>query len=183
MKKLFISALLISASILSFAKGNEKKVKLISDFNSGSVAVLYTEKSAANVLVKISDQDGKLIQTDRIKSKEGFHRPYDVSKLDKGLYTVEVLENGDLIHESSLLIDNSKSAVRNLGHDRFQLTFAEKGCQRVAVGIMDSQGNLVHKESVNTTDGFSKVYDLSRLSGEHFTFEVTSMNTVEMHKI
>ena len=55
--------------------------------------------------------------------------------------------------------------------DKYFLTVAGKGEQRISVNIYDAAGTLIHNESNMMYDSFGQVYDLSSLKGS-ITFEI-----------
>lgn len=56
------------------------------------IKVLYTNTECCAVKVRLKDEKGTLILTDRIKEENGFMRPYNIEALPAGTYTVEVVD-------------------------------------------------------------------------------------------
>lgn len=149
---------------------------------SGKLYLTYLGSESADLSIMIIDSKGRVISRDHVSGQSNFMRPYDISKLQNGAYTMKMIEGKQLVHESSFLVNNSKSAVRPIGNQRFQLTYKDSDAKDVLVSIFDKAGNLLLKDAVAQTDGFSRVYDLSKVDAAGYTFEVVAAGTFELHR-
>jgi antitoxin component YwqK of YwqJK toxin-antitoxin module len=93
-----------------------------------------------------------------------------------------MLENRALVYESKFIIDTKKTAIMELGDNKFQLTYKDTHKQDVVVNIYDDKGNLLHQEKIEQMDGFSKIYDLSKLNPNHVSFEVSTARGQKHYK-
>lgn len=89
-KTLMTVAALITVIGAAFAAGNgtaKERVKVVP--SSGNVyRVLYDADEESIVKVRVKDADGNLVYADRIKTKEGFMKPYNLTELKPGQYTI-----------------------------------------------------------------------------------------------
>lgn len=93
------------ASIIDlFREGDQQSVSLYPNpVQDVLYADLYTA-SAAKLLIRISDMQGKVIHQENILSQAGQnHLSIDTHELQPSHYTVEILSNGSLLHQQKIL--------------------------------------------------------------------------------
>ncbi len=178
MKRTILTAALIAAiSTASFATGNGNngaKATLVNTAQKGKYNLIYTDNTPGDVVVKVYDSKNHLLRTDKIKNKKGFKQPYDMKNLDAGTYRIVVADSEG---ETSLIAQvgtTEEFAVNRLTANKYQVIYKDWAGSMASVGIYDESGVLVFSEDVEFKNGFSKVYDLSKVTSSGFTFEVSA---------
>ena len=152
--------------------------------NSSKNAVyqlVYTSASENSVKVSIMDANGNLIMTDKIQNAtEGFMRPYNFSGLAEGNYLIEVQDGKNTVklpvtHKRNVEEINVKIKALAI-EKKYQLTMLGSSEYGLQVDILDQTNKLVYTEYIDAHSSFSKVYDLSKVRANNFTFEVKSSN-------
>lgn len=186
MKKLIFAVLVAAIGTTAIAKNTGEKASKVSvrtNMEDSRMSLIYRDNSPSQITVTIMDAEGKTVAKDRIKNTNGFNQPYDLSQLASGIYTITMADEQGEFFNTSAIVNNSLSAVKPTDGSKYHLTFEDTKIQRVSVGIYDDRGKLVFKETVTSDAGFSKVYNLSEIDSEHYTFEVTSAAKVESHTL
>ncbi|MEQ9298237.1 MAG: hypothetical protein RIF33_06730 [Cyclobacteriaceae bacterium] len=186
MKKLIFAVLVAAIGTTAIAKntgGKASKVKVNTSLEDSKLELVYLDESPSTIIVKFRDAKGQVVSKDKLKNVSSFNRPYDLSHLSTGIYTIEVADEEGTFYETSALVDNSLSAVKPSGKAKYQLTFKEDLIQPVQVTIFNDRGTLIFKETVTSNQGFSKTYDLSKIKSDRYMFEVKTADNVETHKL
>ena len=144
--------------------------------------VFYTEAEAKTVTIRLKDENGKVIRQDFVTNRKGFMKPYDLSNLKCGTYSFEMKDKfGTLSQEIHLKRPQEELlAVRTLCENRYQLLVEQPNCQSVKVSILKTDGDTLHKETIASTTGFSKVYDLSKFDSENFVFKISDKSSTRL---
>lgn len=91
MKKITATLIVLITVIgAAFASGDlrkEDRATIVSS-KAGIYRVIYDAEGESVVKVLITDEKGRILRNDRIKSKDGFMRPYNFEKLADGTYTI-----------------------------------------------------------------------------------------------
>ena len=112
-------------------------------------------------------------------------KPYDLSKLEDGIYQVEITDQyGVITKKIELASQNQKKmAVKSLEDDRFQLIVEVGEEMPLLLSIYNAKNEVIHQERYTDMKGFTRVYDLSKFESSNFTFELSdyqSTNTVSV---
>lgn len=106
------AAVLITVIGAALASGDgkmESRAAVLS-LEEGTYRVIYGAKEDAVVKITITDAEGHVLRTDRIKSKGGFMKPYNLEKLEEGTYSIQLRdEYGEFTHE--VKIGDASTAV------------------------------------------------------------------------
>lgn len=139
--------------------------------------VFYKGSKPGTVRVTIMNSKGENIFQETLKNVESFMRPYNLTSITEGDYSIEINSpDGKQIEKFSY----SKKKVEKLmnllhvkdGDGKFVLTVSNKtGEDELKVNIYDQNYNLVYTGTEQISGDFAKIYDLSSL-GKNFTFEV-----------
>ncbi len=186
MKRLILAVLVAAIGTTAIAKNSGEKASKVSvrtNMEASTMNLIYRDNAPSLITVTIMDAHGKTVAKDQIKNANGFNQPYDLSNLASGIYTVTMADGQGEFFNTTAVVSNALSAVKPTDESKYQLTFEDTQTQRVSVGIYDDRGKLIFKETVRSDDGFSKVYNLSEIDSEHYTFEVTSVAKVETHTL
>ncbi|QHT69193.1 hypothetical protein GXP67_22385 [Rhodocytophaga rosea] len=156
--------------------------------NSGKSAVyqlVYLSEVPGTVNVSIVDAKGNTIMTDRVKNvEEGFMRPYNFSALAEGNYLIEIQDaKGKVmvpfIHKVSKTVQPLNVKVKALPTDKkFQVIMIGNQSDVLQVNILDEAKALVYTDYIDATNSFSKVYDLTKVKANNFTFEIRNSNEI-----
>ena len=150
-------------------------VAVIRKTGTSTYNLIYKALLTTNVKVAIYDVKDQLVFSETLRKTNGFARPYNFDGLAEGEYTIRVSDaDREHVEKVSYRSGKLKSLVNivklNEG-DKYFLTVAGKGEQRISVNIYDAAGTLIHNESNMMYDSFGQVYDLSSLKGS-ITFEI-----------
>ncbi|HEY0740503.1 MAG TPA: hypothetical protein VGD40_03540 [Chryseosolibacter sp.] len=139
--------------------------------------VFYKGSKAGTVRVTITNSKGEHIHQETLKNVESFMRPYNLSSITEGEYTIEINSPDGKQIEKFSYSKNKVEKLMNLLHvkdadGKYVLTVSNKnGSDRLTVNIYDQNYNLVYTGTEEISGDFAKIYDLRSL-GKNFTFEV-----------
>jgi hypothetical protein len=186
MKK-FLTILFVLTAVCGGVQANEidnpKAMSGMAVMKSGSVIKLFYKGTASgDVKVSIYNEKGEKVFTETIRNIENFVRPYNFSTLPEGAYTIELkgVDGRQLqkVNYSSGKIEKLMNLVHLAGSEnKYVLTVANKGNDKLKVRIYDEKNNLLYNETEAIQGDFGKIYNLDKLSGR-FLFEVTDQNGV-----
>jgi hypothetical protein len=183
MKTKFTTALLILAFgllLIVSAKANTNEALNVSVKSAGYVVLRYTAASNVSPRVTILDSKKQVVYTERISGKNSVARVYNITALPEGDYFFEVIENGvktvksitykkEVATVSPLDVNVVPSSVAG----KFDLTL-KNNAGDVNVAIYSKTGGLVFEDAVVSKGSFKRTYDLSKLNGGEYVFEVSS---------
>lgn len=184
MKKIMTIAAGVLFSTVVFAGGtdenpsNASQVAILKN-GSSTFKLIYKGASASEVKVAIYDAKNKLVFAERVKSSDGFLRPYNFDGLAEGEYTIAITDASGkrvekIAYQSGTI--NKLVNVKKIGDDqKYLLTAAGKGTETIRVNIFDSAQTLLHTESKSISADFAQVYNLVKVSGP-LTFEIVHEN-------
>jgi len=98
MKKIFtiFSALLLAGAVFASRTTDPSVENSIAFIKTGSVIkVIYTSDKESLTRVSITDIKGRVVFSEMVRSKNGFSRPYNLSRLAKGQYFVRVSDGNN----------------------------------------------------------------------------------------
>lgn len=183
MKKLFSTLLIAGIATAAFANADVKSVD-IKQTETAKVAVAFHTVPQGTVIVRISDQQDRLILRDRISISESFSKKYDLKALPEGIYVVEVMDESGVLNRQTVdthVVDIAPlvfSRVSELGNNKFRLVVSNLEAKDVEVLIFDG-GKLIHSEKVEDPQGLHKIYTISRPSAEGISFKVKTSTGFE----
>ena len=179
-KSLFIAALIVFSSAVSFAGKDEPRktgLAVVPVKNSQVFKVIYKGESVGRVKLNIYNAAGALVLTETINGVDGFICPVNFEGLSYGDYTIELIDATGKKTEKV-----SYQSKRNLKHihvakltsqeGRYLLAIANRGNDEINLKIYDQQNNLVHEETKAIKGDFAQVYKLNETSSS-YTFLVT----------
>jgi hypothetical protein len=186
MKK-FLTILFVLTAVCGGVQANEidnpKAASGMAVMKSGSVIKLFYKGTVSgDVKVSIYSEKGEKVFTETIRDIENFVRPYNFSTLPEGAYTIE-LKGADgrqlqKVNYSSGKIEKLMNLMHLAGSEnKYVLTVANKGNDKLKVRIYDEKDNLLYDETEAIQGDFAKIYNLNTVSGKCL-FEVTDQNGV-----
>lgn len=144
--------------------------------NDGTTLKLYYKGTAeANVKVAILDANGKKVFSEVLKNVDGFIRPYNLSAIPAGEYTIEVADENST-HTEKVLIGRKPAAelanlVRVGGEEgKYLLTVPTKEPKDISVRIL-ADDQVVYDEVQAISSDFARIYNLKKVKGA-VTFEI-----------
>ncbi|MEP2773046.1 MAG: T9SS type A sorting domain-containing protein [Fulvivirga sp.] len=192
-KTQMIAVLLTVLSTVAFATGDEKdklnakasvevKMEGAQIFN-----LIYKGENSEKVDIRIYDESKRLVFSESIKKYDAFSRPYNLSNLPEGIYTVVVKDANGTINKSVENYTSRSSENVNFGlirfnevaQDKYKLTIINNGVANAEVKIYDKTGDLLYVKNEKLTGNFALLYNLSlvnaktvkvRLNGAENTF-------------
>lgn len=200
MKKLTTLVILLAITTASFATdGDKKKQKksstpaptketkmAVMKVSSDNYKMYYVSPEEGKVKVRLYSEDGSMIYAQKVRHDEGFALPYSFENLEAGKYTFEVINPDGSVHRQvvthtdlveSIKLETLEANVQRLEDPKkFQLLVMKPNVQDVEIKIRNEHGILVHQERVNFERGFKRVYDLNKLDGKNYTFEIINGN-------
>lgn len=146
------------------------------------VKVFYKSEKIAKVKVTIYNQAGEKVFFEEVKSRLGFIRPYNLSRLPKGNYNV-VLEDENGTSEK--IISNVKESAQVLAtiinarkaHNKCMVALYSKGETDVKVRLLDENENELAVEYCTVNGQSSKLFNLEDYKGTVFV-EVSDTNGI-----
>lgn len=177
MKKNFL--ILTAALLVTFgavAKSIPGAASDVAVVNNGTTLKLYYKaESEADVKVSIMNESGMIVFSEVIKDVDGFVRPYDLSNIPAGAYTIQVADR-NATHEEKISVGiTPKANLANLyrvkGEEgKYLLTIPSKESKDITVRIL-ADDQVIHNEVVAISSDFARIYNLTKVKGD-VTFEV-----------
>jgi len=174
-----MAALLTVISSVAFATGDEKEVN-----KTSSVEVMlkepkvfhlvYKSENADRVSIKIMNENNRVVFSESIKKYDAFTRPYNLSLLPEGIYTVEVTDQFGTTKRQIHNFKYTPSTVAlphivkldQIEDQKYKLTIVNQGVNAANISIYDAKNDLVYKGFENLDGNFAKLYNLSRVNAK-----------------
>ena len=187
-----MAALLIVISAVSFARtetgttelSNTTKFQVVENTEC-RFDLYYVSENFDNVSVRILNEKGKIVNTDKISDVKAFKRTYNLKDLPTGNYSIEV-KNGEgkavqKVYHNITKNANLHSLVGQLPNSkRFKVLVGPSSVnEMVTVKIFNDKDELLKEESIEAVEGFSKIYDLSKLNTKYVTFKLCNGQETE----
>lgn len=170
MKKfiVFFGMLTMAVSLSVAGSKDDPTSSNIAIVKSGAaIKVFYTSDESRFAKVSIIDNKGKIVFYDIVRSRKGFIRSYDISKLDYGQYVVRVSDsNGN--QSQSFSIENDQEVmyrVTQVDDNKFIVSVPASESNAVAVKIYDQERKLLYSGVEKLQGDFAKVYTIKGLTG------------------
>jgi asparagine N-glycosylation enzyme membrane subunit Stt3 len=181
MKKISFALVGVLFSTLVFANGTDEpaiakaSVAVSNSAGSSLFKVFYQAGLKSDVKISILDKSGNLIFTEKIKSTDGFLRPYNFENLKWGEYEI-VIESNDGKKSQAVTYQGAKIEkyvnISKLAEDgKYLLTARSKEIDNINVNIFNQHNELVFSEGKKVDGEFAQVLNLKKLKA--FTIEVT----------
>lgn len=186
MKKTTLAVAMMLVVATAFATGEEKdknatkKVAIMSN-EPEHLKLVYLDEEQGQVKVSLKNASGEIIHKTTINNKAGFSQPYDMELLPAGDYTFDVtIPDGTTLSETVTIVKpsnepNFAANILNVNDGKkFRLAVVKRDERALptSIKVYDQNGNTIHEEKVNDLYGFRKIYDLSSVEANQFTFEI-----------
>lgn len=181
-KAILMAALLTVISAVSFARAVElsetTKFQVVENSDS-RYDLYYVSENNDDVQVRIINSKGDIISIDKLQNVKAFKRTYNLKELPAGNYEI-VVKNGDgkasqaIFHNPSKVVDLHSIVGQLPNENRFKVFVGPSNSNApVKVTIYNQKGEVLLEESIDNTGGFSKIYDLSAITGDYVTFHLS----------
>jgi uncharacterized protein (DUF2141 family) len=142
---------------------------------SSVLKVYYASASLEDVKISILDKNERKLFTETLKKVTGFVRPYNLSGLSAGEYTVIVQDkNGvrkELINYSAGKIEKMINIVRLSDAGKYLLSVKSKASDKINVNVYDRENKLIHSQAHDVKNDFAEVLNLKNIN--EFTIEIS----------
>ncbi len=142
------------------------------------VRILYKAEHHNKVKISIENEKGTVVFSEYIQTKDGFVRPYNLSGLPTGTYTLKLSGKAGSYSEV-FSIEAKKEIVYNVLQlkdepSKYVLTIPSAKTGKVKVSVYDG-GKLIHTEDVNVEKDFAKLFNFKYPDREIY-FDVKSIH-------
>jgi hypothetical protein len=174
--KAFIATMIlatgVSVSAIANGTGSEKPAKAsvsLRKVDENKIQLTSVLKEAGSITVKIFDENKFLVQKDRIVSEKAFSKNYDFSKLNPGIYSLEVYENNIVIDQMVLDLTVAEkspvvySKLEKVEDNKYKLLVNALLPSDLSVMVFEND-RLVHEEKLDNSNGFQKLYKFERVN-------------------
>ena len=173
-KSLSLLTILLIGGI-TFANAFENPNTMAVLENGSTFRLLYKGMKPSDVKVLILNDENQIVFSEKIKSTDGFARPYNFSNLPEGHYSIQV-KNGDITQTETVNyhIRKEKKAMHLLrlpGSPKYVLSVPNKGSENLSVTIFNDLNQVLYNSSENISGDFARIYNLEGHSG-NFRFVV-----------
>jgi hypothetical protein len=185
MKKI-LSILVVFTVLVSGVKANDtekptSEAGLAVMKSKTGFKVLYKGAKKSDIKITIYNAQGQTIHKERLRNTDNFARPYNLTGMSEGDYTVEV-RDGDGSRVKKINYSNKKpqllaklTAIPG-ETSKYVLTVGKmSGVSNVSVRIYDERGEIVYDVIETVAKDFAKVYDMSKVSSK-FSVQLSANN-------
>ena len=141
------------------------------------VKVIYKTNTPGTVTVTIMNDKRETIFTESIPNTASFSRPYNLSELRSGKYSIVVVDKEgktekELAYAIKKKVESTIDVIKIANAtNKFLLSVENKEADQIQVRILDQDKKVIHEELLSVNGKFAIVYNLSRVTGT-VTFEV-----------
>lgn len=155
------------------------------------VKVIYVNTEKSDVRISMMDEQGEMIFTERIKDKEAFIRPYNLSNLEEGIYQIEIKhDDGMLVGQIACVHEESESPIEGgksefVAHvskitmsdrkERYLLSIPCTGEDEYTISIRNEADDLLYRNTVHTSGDFAQMYRMEdQAAGNNIIIQVSN---------
>ena len=168
-----LTILLISGITFANASDNPSTMAVLK--NGSTFRLLYKGIKQSDVKVLILNEENQIVFSEKIKSTDGFARPYNFSNLPEGHYSIQV-KNGAITQTETVNYhirkeEKAMHLLRLPGSAKYVLSVPDNGSENLSVTIFNDMNQVLYKNSENISGDFARIYNLAGHSG-NFRFVV-----------
>ncbi len=134
--------------------------------SEGKFELWYRTGETEKVKIKLLNDKGQTLYQEWVRSKAGFVKPFDLSKLNSGTYTMQVL-NGESVLSETITLQSATEQFAGLielsevaNSKKFILDIDDTVATDLEMYIVNKDGEVLYNE---TTVSGTKVYNLSNI--------------------
>jgi len=106
---MIISTLFFSITFSTSAQEDKWDCAVVSGLPN-NFKVIYTKEGQERVKIRIKNEEGKLMRVDKVTSNNGFMKRYDLTNLDAGNYSFELIDRDNkTLHSVQVTESTAKS--------------------------------------------------------------------------
>ena len=168
------AALVVTFGAMASNKpGAESGVAVVN--NGTTLKLYYRGLTEANVKVSILNESGDIVFSEVLRKTDGFVRPYNISSIPEGEYTVEVSDHSNSYSEKVLIGHDRKPELASLfrvgGEEgKYLLRIPAKEAKDISVRILADDA-VIYDEVEAISSDFARIYNLKKIKGA-LTFEI-----------
>jgi flagellar hook assembly protein FlgD len=170
----YTSTVMLAGTVDDPGKSSDAAVMIGSN---GQVKVFYSGNDVNTVTISIYDEDNNLKFTEKIKGRNQFVRPYNLSELAKGDYRIVVHDKQTTISKpySNYKKTNLTAHIQKIkqSESSFLLTVSDPAAEEVQIDVVNENGKVLMSHKLNGKGQFAQLYRLKKLAGEVY-FKVSS---------
>jgi hypothetical protein len=144
---------------------------------NGQVKVFYKGNEVNTVTISIYDENNNVMFTEKIKGRNQFIRPYNLSELAKGNYRIVVNDKQTTITQpySNYSKKSLTAHIQKIkqSESSFLLTVSDPAAEEVQIDVVNESGKVLMSHKLNGKGQFAQLYKLNKIEGEVF-FRVSS---------
>lgn len=176
---IFVMLTMVSSVVLAGGIDNPKassKVAIMKK-DADHIQLYYKSTKATTIEVAIYDGANKLKFSETIRKSEGFTRPYDLSKMKKGEYTIVVNDGDDRFVEKINTLSDKSSLLTNVIKTNtkgdYVLTVADDQAKSITIRITDRFNNLLLQQTESIDKQYAKMFHFNKDTAD-IKFSVTT---------
>lgn len=180
MKTTFLSAVLVVASAMTWAKGpGQPGIAVIKQQESGIYKVIYAGESVGRVTMTILNKQNEIVY-EEARTLDGFVRRVNFAGMAPGEYTIEITDrkgsqSRKILHGIKDSTIQDFSVLKMTDEGKYLLAITNSAPEDVQLEIYDGAKNLVHSQNLNVDGQKKVVYNLKAVTGIP-TFEITDQS-------
>ncbi|MCW5910788.1 MAG: hypothetical protein KIT62_06930 [Cyclobacteriaceae bacterium] len=160
--------------------GSAEGVAVTHVAGSSVLKVYYASAQAGDVKVSILDRKDRSVYTERFRKVSGFVRPYNLTGMAAGKYTIVIEDRNGVrkeeVNYSAGKIEKFINIVRLPEQGKYLLSVRSAASDKINVNVYDSSNKLIHSVSRDIKSDFAEVLNLKDIND--FTIEVTDSQGV-----
>ncbi len=188
-KSILLTALFVAAgavTTLAFEKEARREIadlstmKVIPAKEEGVFKVFYRGGKSGKVRLEILSASGKLVHSESFKNTSGFVRPYNLSNLSEGEYTIVLTDEfGKQIEKVNLAKPASAAIIASVielaeESDKFVVVVPKQGEETINIKIFNANNELLISNDIKASGDYSGLYNLKKVASSSYTFEISS---------
>ncbi len=147
----------------------------IKELGESKVQLIYTGDENENIVVQIYDNRDRKIFGETIRNRRGFKKPYNLSQLPYGRYTMQVEVDDETMkhtinHTAPAFPGNVKVSLKATDDNQYRLLVMGPSTKDFTLRIYDDHDRLILSEPIKSEGNFGKVYTFkgTRSKTAHF---------------
>lgn len=178
-KSSYLLALLVMSAVAVFGNDEPKKagIAVLPVKGAEVFKVIYQNETANKVKVNLYNAKSEIVYAESFNNTQGFILPLNFSKLNYGVYKLELIDaNGksqeEIVYQPMKKFDHVRIAKIVNAEGKFLVSVMSAKKEQLTLKIFDNYNNLLHNEVKNIDGDFAQVYKIENLTGA-CTFEIS----------
>ena len=165
--------ILLCVSSYAFKGEGREETRVFNGFATSkeTLKLIYQSNTSENILLQISDSEGRILLTKKFKNTSAFNLPVRFEEIFTSEYNINLKIDDEWIKETvrvdvfDSVIDQGALEV-GFENGKVDLQSNTVSEENVTVKITDKEGHLLYRDDLGMTERFKRTYDLSQLKGE-----------------